>query len=337
MLNLKTDKYIMALGDVNPDMVLPYGDSKAALEAVARGEKAPEDRSLRATMYSGGTIGNVASGLSRLGMKTYFAGSAGKDAFSDFLTKEFEEDGVDCKYFVRKEGLFTCLVTAVVGADKERILYCWPTENAAHHQLLPTDLPDSALDEIGWVHTSGIILREDPAGSTIVQFLEKCRERGIIVSFDLNLRLEAVGLSGGFADRIRRTVECSNILLGSGVEEFMPLAGLDDPVAAAKKYVRDDRIVVSRSGKYGMSVYTTEEEFYCPTFDVEVVDTIGAGDASNAGFIAAAASGKSLWDCATWSNGAATYALQHIGARQCPNREVLEKFIKETPILHIKD
>ena len=318
MLQLKTDKYIMALGDVNPDMVLPYGESKAALEAVARGEKAPTDRSLRAKMYSGGSIGNTASGLARLSMKTFFAGSAGKDAFSDFLTKEFEEDGVDCKYFARKEGLFTCLVTAVVGADKERILYCWPTSNAAHHQLLPEDLPDSAIDEIGWVHTSGIMLRENPAAETIVSFLEKCRKKGVTVSFDLNLRLEAVGLSDEFASRIRRAVDCANVLFGSGVEELMPLSGLDTPEAAAKSFVRDDRIVVSRSGKYGLSLYSAEEEFYCPTFDAEVVDTIGAGDAFNAGFIAAAALGKSLWDCATWGNGAATYALQYVGARQCP-------------------
>ena len=332
MISLKTSKAILALGDVNPDIVLPYGESKRRLKALSKEGQAELTDQPRATIYAGGTAGNTASAVSRLGCKSYFAGVSGNDSFADFLTKEFEADGVDCEYYVKKNGLFTPLVTAVIDEDKERILYVWPTEGAAHHQVYPQDIPDDVFEKIGWVHTSGISLREDPCAETVLSFLESCKGRGIIVSLDLNLRIEEMGFSNQYYENVMRAVETAHVIFGSGVEEICPLTGKDTPRAAARSLVRSDRMVVCREGKNGVRIYTDQEELDCPAYQVELVDTIGAGDGSNAGFIVAASEGLSMHDCAQWSNGVAAYVLQFIGARSGPSREQLHKLMKEVPV-----
>lgn len=66
---------------------------------------------------------------------------------------------------------------------------------------------------------------------------------------------------------------------------------------------------------------------------MEVVDTVGAGDGFNAGFISAAARGLPLRDCVDWGNATACYTISHKGARTVPPREVIEKFMKDVPYI----
>ena len=65
------------------------------------------------------------------------------------------------------------------------------------------------------------------------------------------------------------------------------LAGLDNPVQAARSLIHDERLVIARLGPDGAIACSANGEVVVPGFVVEVVDTVGAGDAFNAGFIAA--------------------------------------------------
>ena len=57
MKNLKVEKPILCLGDVNPDIILPYGDSKANMRRLAQGLPVTGE-STEAQIFSGGSIGN---------------------------------------------------------------------------------------------------------------------------------------------------------------------------------------------------------------------------------------------------------------------------------------
>ena len=328
MISLKTEKPVLCLGDVNPDLILPYGQARAVLDAVAEGKKVEKNKE-GAHVECGGSIGNTTSNLAKLGVDTWFAGKVGQDAFGRFLKNDFEKDGVNTKYMIEDPDSFTCIVSAVIGLDSERVVFVWPRSNAAHMQLRPEDLPDSLIDEIGWVHSSGIMLREQPAAETIVSFLEKCASKGVIVSFDLNLRFESAGIDENFRKLIDRVIKASNVLLGNGVEEFMPLTGAVDPEAAAKMLVSDKRAVVIRGGKIGAFLYTDTDRFESKAYAVKVVDKVGAGDSFDSGFIAAAVRGLPLQDTIVWGNAVACYTLQFKGARTGPTYEKLMQFLKD--------
>jgi len=94
--------------------------------------------------------------------------------------------------------------------------------------------------------------------------------------------------------------------------------------------VRTDALenVISRVGKEGAFVVAPDgTEFMKPGFTVPVVNTTGAGDAFNAGFITAILSGKSLEDATVWGNAVAAYKVGGNGSRHTPSVEQLHEFM----------
>lgn len=82
----------------------------------------------------------------------------------------------------------------------------------------------------------------------------------------------------------------------------------------------------------GRGVYINSEgrSGIIPAYRVEAIDTTGAGDAFNGGLLAALAEGKNLWEAARFANALAALSVQRLGtAPAMPNREEIEKFIKE--------
>ena len=328
MIPLQTNKPILSIGDACPDIILPYSDTLAVMAALARGETInAEQKSAR--IAAGGSVANTAHGIAVLGGKSWFAGKVGNDYFGRFLKDAFDRAGVDTRFLILDEKVPTSMVIAVMGQDKNRVTYAVPRTQASQHQLAPSDLPENLLDQIGWLHTSGILLRENPAADTILDLMEQCAQKSIPVSLDLNIRIEAIGDATSF-ERINRAIEYSNILFGSGKDELSLVTGGLSPQAAATALVGSNRVVVCRSGSSGTNVYELESHVsHCSAFDVPVVDTLGAGDAYNAGFITAAAQGLGLEIANLYGNAVAGYKLMHAGARNFPNQRQLEQFFRD--------
>ncbi len=335
MINFKRDKAVLCLGDANPDIVLPYGETVAINKRIEDGEQITQ-RQPGAEISAGGSVGNCACGCSRLSMETYFCGKAGADSFGKFLVEDFIKEGVKTDYFYLDPALSSVVVFCVIGDDKNRVLYAYPRRDASCYKLTEADLSDEIITKIDYVITSGIMLREEPAAASIIDFLKRCKAAGVIVAFDLNLRIESIGLEEKYKKDILACAESANILFGSGIDELVPLSGKATPEEAAKSFVREDRIVICRNGKYGSTVYTHTDESFCPAFDVPVVDTIGAGDSFNAGFLAAIKSGETPATANIWGNATACYNIMHKGGRNCPTRSQLLDFLKEYDGIFVK-
>ncbi len=328
MIPLKTDKPILSIGDACPDIILPYGDTLQVMAALARGEAVNTEQK-SAEIAAGGSVANTAHGIAVLGSKSWFAGKVGNDYFGRLLKNAFDSAGVDTRCLILDDKIPTSLVIAVVGQDKNRVTYAIPRTQASQHQITPADLPENLLDQIGWLHTSGILLRENPAAETILDLMEQCIQRAIPVSLDLNIRIEAIGDQTSF-ERIQRAIKYSNILFGSGKDELTLVTGEVTPQAAATALLGPNRAVVCRSGSTGADIYEPEGRFsHCSAFDVPVVDTLGAGDAYNAGFITAAAEGLSLAEANQRGNAVAAWKIMRVGARNFPNAQQLEHFSRD--------
>ena len=90
-----------------------------------------------------------------------------------------------------------------------------------------------------------------------------------------------------------------------------------------------DRTIIVRMGKEGSLGLSADEEVMAEAFNVEVVDTVGAGDVYNAGFIAALLKGYSLKDSLIIGNAVSGYTVNQKGARNCPHKEELNAFLKK--------
>ena len=277
-------------------------------------------------MFGGGSAANTAAALARLGVGCRFAGAVGDDSFGRFAVESLFEAGVDTTPVTVAPGEPTVVVVAVVEPDGDRLIYVWPPSGGAHAALQPSHAVDAVTGST-WLHVSGICLRVQPARDAVLAAMRHARASGIPVSFDLNLRLENWGWEAGFREVVEAGVELADVVLGAASDEVGALAGIEDPVEAAKGLAGDNRLVIARLGSAGAVACSANEVTTAPGFEVSVVDTVGAGDAFDAGFIAARIRGEGVAGALRWGNAVAGLTVSQLGARSSPTRGQVEALL----------
>jgi len=319
-------KPVLALGDANTDIIirLPH----------AKGDPVPPPE-----LHGGGTIANTAVGIRRLDVPVRFAGSVGNDGYGRFVAEDLAAEGVDVTLLRETNQDFTVSVFAVIGADGDRTITVWPPEGGAHAHFTPDDLPDGAVRAGGWLHCSGIALRRTPVRETIIHAAAVAAEAGIPVSLDLNLRLEFWGWKHEIRNTLRRLLPYVDIVFGSLEDEIQALVNAGDVVSVEAAVESDPdgrramaalsagrRTVVARRGAEGALLMTSDGVLQSrPAHPVTVVDSVGAGDAFNAGFIAARLSGAEDGTALDWGLCASAHQIAREGARALPSRAELQR------------
>ena len=83
-------------------------------------------------------------------------------------------------------------------------------------------------------------------------------------------------------------------------------------------------------GSKGVFISDGNREEIIDSFKVKTVDTTGAGDAFNGGFLAALSEGKDIWQAAVYANAVAALSVQKLGTTpSMPSREEVDNFLKE--------
>lgn len=307
---------VVVIGDANVDLeiVLPSAD-----HVDTHGN--PEPR-----LFGGGSAANTAAALARLGVGCRFVGTVGDDSYGRFAVADLVEAGVDTSGVVSVGSSPTVMVIVVVRPDGERLIYVWPPTGGAHTEL-SVDTSELAVRDAEWLHVSGLCLRMSPARDAVLAAMERARASGIPVSFDLNLRLENWGWDAGFRAVVDTAIERSDVVMGAAVDEIVPLAGVADPAAAATALAGDSRLVIARLGSDGSLACFRDQTVRQPGFPVDVADTVGAGDAFNAGFIAARHRGEDVSGAMRWGNGVAALAVGRPGARSTPTLREVEEIL----------
>ncbi len=264
--------------------------------------------------------------LARLGVPPRFVGAVGDDAFGSFAMSSLRDEGVDVRGVAVATDEPTVQVIVVVPPDGDRLVYVWPHRGGAHGAL-GVETAVGAVEGARWVHVSGICLRVSPAREAVVAAMERARDRGVPVSFDLNLRLENWGWDEGFRAAVDAAVRHADVVLGGAFDEVGALAGRDDPVEAAVSLAAAERTVVARLGADGAIACSAAGVVRVPGFAVDVVDTVGAGDAFDAGFITAQLAGAGLEQALRWGNATAALTIGGAGARSSPRLGAVEALL----------
>jgi sugar/nucleoside kinase (ribokinase family) len=311
---------VVVLGDANVDMVIRLPDRAPGQVDLTGSE--PQ-------LYGGGSAANVAVGLARLGASVTFIGSVGDDGFGRWLADDFAREGVDTRGLIAIHDAFTPMVIALIEPAGERMVVVWPPERGADLRLRPQDVDPVWMADTAWLHTTGMCLRASPVRETVLHGMALAREMGAVVSLDLNLRVELWGLDGETRETLEPAIDLSDVVLGSGPEEIVPVAGVDDVESAARSLSDGQRLVVARLGSDGALAAGPQprEAYHVPAFPTPIVDTLGAGDAFDAGFVAARLAGCDTREALRWGNAAAALKIARPGARGTPSRKGLERLL----------
>ena len=262
-------------------------------------------------MNTGGTSAGTAVALRKLGVKTAFLGTVGNDFGGRFIMDELRSIGMNTDMMIVSDDLNTINVFAFINDEGERYLWGFPRVDHAYAQL---DIDQIDLDKIrtaSWLHSSGMtLLSRGSIRESLPELYKVAYEAGVPTSFDLNTRVNDLkNLDPEAVDAIRKIFPYVTYLTGSAKDEFVSFHPCEDWRDSVRYFADEKRKIIARNGKEGFLVIENGMERSCPSYDVNVVNTTGAGDSFNAGLISGLLSGKDLFDAAKYANAVSGYKI----------------------------
>lgn len=246
-----------------------------------------------------------------------FVTRVGQDSLSDSFVAEVANDGLDASAIsrdpVRTMGLYLITLNGV-----ERSFDYW--RNASAATTLADDKSElaNALQDAGLIHLSGITLAilSPAARTTLIDALAQARSDGAIVSFDPNIRPALWSSVDEVRDTIRRVLDVTDIALPSFDDETTYWNDATPDVTIARFVAAGVREVVVKNGDKPVSWFSGGQK---SEFDTPVVggicDTTGAGDAFNAGYLAARLLGQAPLAAIRNGQRMSGEVICHFGAR----------------------
>jgi sugar/nucleoside kinase (ribokinase family) len=285
-------KKVLVAGEVNVDLIL---QGYRAFPSPGK-EVLVEDCAL--TLGSASII--CAAGMARLGRPVAFVGRAGRDVFGDYCTREMRDLGIDVSPVIRDEAMKTG-VTASIASPRDRALVTFLGSIAS---LQPEDVPDALLAGYQHLHVSSYYLQERLRPGCRELF-GRARQLGLTTSLD-----PGFDPAERWDDDLRATLAEVDLFFPNEVE-LAGLGGHDDPVQALRRLSNGRTRIVAKLGPAGCLTLDDGAPLRVPAFPAVAIDTTGAGDSFNAGFLHAYLEGAPLPDCLAW--GAACGALSTRG------------------------
>ena len=308
---------IVALGEVVSDIYRGEGSSEVELPFTAR---------------PGGAPANVAVAAARLGSEAAFVGSVGEDLFGDLILRTLEAEGVDTSAVRRCEPPTRTSIAFVEISGGERSFTFYRSDPAADELLSAEDVSEEALSWASFVNFGSIPLIKDPARSAIHRAVELAEELDVPVAFDVNLREHLWESAEAAREVVNPLLDRSQIVKLSD-DEISPLLGTQRAEEAAKILLdRGVALVFVSLGPEGAFYATKDFEGEVPSFEVEVLDPTGAGDAFLAAALVCLSEGE--WDeetvrkAARRGTAAGAIACTDYGAmRALPTKDELDRFV----------
>jgi sugar/nucleoside kinase (ribokinase family) len=252
-------------GEINPDLILS-GDVEPQF---GQAEKLVES----ATLAIGSSSVITACGAARLGLKVAFIGVCGDDLFGRFMLEEMQKRGIDTSAVIvdphRPTGL-----TVILNKGHDRAMLTYPGTIPA---LRAEDIPDDLLRQARHLHVASYFL-QDGLRPGLPRLFERARALGLTTSLDTNW--DPTGTWEGVLDLLPLV----NVFLPNEAEAKALTAAENADEAAARLQVRVETAAI-KLGKEGALGISRGQKVRVPSIPVSVVDTVGAGDTFDAGFL----------------------------------------------------
>lgn len=308
-------RQVVVVGSLNMDLVTQAHRFPQKGETIL-GQKHSQIR--------GGKGANQAVSAARLGASVSMIGAVGKDPFGQELKQALEEEGINTEGIYVTEQEFTG-VAQITLAEQDNSIIVVPGANYTctpdwieQHQLLikqadilllqleiPLETVEKAI-ELAYQYQVPVVLNPAPAAQLREDTLKK-------VTFLTPNETELIELVKGKVDDQSQLNEMILELIKAGVKHVVLTKGKD----GVEHQSADEHLQTQGSNSY-------------PSYNVEVVDTTGAGDAFNAGFAVGISEGKSISKAIKFGSAVAALAVTKYGAQlSMPLREEVERLLQD--------
>jgi len=256
---------ILVAGEINPDIIL-RGD---VTPQFGQAEKLVDD----ATLTVGASSVIFACGAARLGLKVAFVGHCGDDPFGRFMLDEMKQRGVDVSHVMEHSHAGTGF-SVILHQGDDRAILTYPGLISA---LRAADIPETLLARSRHLHVGSYFL-QTALQPDLPGLFRQARDMGLSTSLDPNY--DPTGRWTGFEELL----PVIDIFLPNE-KEALSLTHAATATEAAHILARQTGITAIKLGATGALAARGDELVQTSSIPVKVVDTVGAGDSFDAGFI----------------------------------------------------
>jgi sugar/nucleoside kinase (ribokinase family) len=291
------DLDLLVLGEVNPDVIVRAADPRPAFGQVERWVDNVE-------LVVGSSSVIFACGAARLGLRVAMVGVVGNDALGRFMLAAMAERGIETSG-VRVDPTVPTGASVILTDGRDRAILTAP---GTIPLLQAADVPTALIARARHVHVGSVFLL-DALRPGLPALLDDARARGATVSVDCNW-----DPSGTWDGGLRAILARADVFLPNA-SEAMRITGLADVEAAARVLVGlGPRAVAVKLGVDGALLATADGRLIrTPAVPVEPVDTTGAGDSFDAGFLAAWLAGRPPEACLALGAACGSLSTRGVG------------------------
>ncbi len=265
---------ILVVGELNADLIL-RGNVTPAFGQV---EQVIDD----ATLTIGSSSAIFACGAARLSLRVAFIGKAGDDEFGRFMLRELSQRGINTSGVVIDPHLPTGL-SVILSRPSDRAILTHLGSIAA---LRFDEIDLSLLSQARHLHVGSYYLL-DALRPDVPRLFDEAKARGLTISIDTNYD-PTEQWDGGLREVLQRV----DVFLPNETE--LLAITREDSIEAGLDRLADIPIVAVKLGARGAMARRGSQIVYADSIPVNVVDTTGAGDSFDAGFISAYLAGQDL-------------------------------------------
>ena len=266
---------------------------------------------LQSSTQGGGPSVSAITAAARLGATTAFVGCVGGDQRGRDIVTGLAAEGVDVSGMKIREG-----AESAAG-------FCWIEKQTGKRSIAwtrGTAKPLSA-DEVPSerIRSSRVLHLDGHQTTAAIAAAELASQHGVTVSID----------AGTIVPGIERLLGVANLIIAS--EPFAcRYTGLSEPEAAVRKLFtgkcRFSGVTMGREGSLG---FDGQQIYHCPAFEVDTVDTTGAGDVFHGAFAFAYAQGQGWRECLRFASAVAALKCTKFGGRAgSPDLKTTEEFLE---------
>ena len=279
----------------------------------------------------GGAESNVAIGLARLGIAASWISVLGDDELGELVLHRLRAEGVDTSGVRRIADRATGLYLREEVAGRLRVYYYRSGSAAA--TLSPNAFDPSMLQGAAFLHLTGIT---GALSQECAEFLPwaatTARDAGVRVSYDVNYRSRLWEPSAAQA-ATEALLPLIDVLF-VGHDEANALWGWETDTALEQLSKIGPSEVILKLGADGCAAMINGEQLTSPGFPARQLDPIGAGDAFDAGYLAATLWGWAPEKRLRAANAMGAFCVQNLGDYEgLPNRRELDGFLEQIPDL----
>ena len=305
------DLDVVVAGELNVDLIL------TGLSAIPELGQCKLSKDVLFTLGSASAI--FACNIARLGLNVGFVGKIGDDFLGEFILQSLNDRNIDTSQIIKDHNAKTGICVSLSFPED----YAMASYPGVRESFKLADIDFDYILRAKHLHMSSYYLQPGMQKGCSELF-KHAKEAGLTTSLDPDSDPDGI-----WDNSIFDVLKYIDVFLPNE-QEALNISMCADIESALFRLNETVKTVVIKAGKNGVWAMDHTGKIHLDGFKVDVVDTTGAGDSFNSGFIYKYLKGSDIEDCTLWGNACAAISITQLGGTTAfPDISELQQFLAE--------